>query len=668
MAVELFTNQGSTTVSSGGTTAPSPGSSESWTVTSSASFPAITSGQQFHVADPASASTAAEIIAVTAVSGTTWTVTRGAESTAPVAHASGFTVQQVISAASLSAFAQAGNGDLGGTGAAPTVAKIGGSAASGQYARGNGSAVAMSAIQVADLPAGTGDQAWQFRPETYGAKGDGKLIGDVVVNTTTTITSATASFTAGDVGKHIQVHGANGSSAGPLISTISSVTNSTTAVLADAAGTSRSGCPAIYGTDDTAAINSAVTAAGTYALANNYFAEVVFKPKTYILSAAPTQTGNGSTTPTFNAQIPLPYPAAGGTTQKLVIALTGAGDQGYFQYWESLVPNVAGSALVSLQTAPGTTDPTFGVQSVIGGPSSPAGFTGGFANIKAVIKGLQVWCPLWTNMTAYDFRYVSAVRATQSGAHIFAPTGVNGAAAGPYLSNISAGAFLSSHGVAWAFPVTGNNADITADDIVAEGYELHYLVFDHFQAGKLNSIYADVCMKFDGTVGVTGTSHAITIQQITAEAYNGGFRCNGGTAQVDIHWDAECSGVSYDVFDGGVLHGNFYFRDPAAPRQPTLSNGVPFLRVISDEQHPGHWSSPPSVPASTVAQVNTAYRDAWIVLHTGAGVTVSVINIDGTNTGLTMAASSSLGVRVASAKTITLTYAGGTPTWDWWLD
>ena len=110
MATELFANDlATTTVASGGTTAPSGGTSESWTVASSALFPAAATGvSQFHVADPALPS---EMMLVTNVSGTTWTVTRGAESTTPVAHAAGFTVYQVVTSGFLSTVATT-TGDL----------------------------------------------------------------------------------------------------------------------------------------------------------------------------------------------------------------------------------------------------------------------------------------------------------------------------------------------------------------------------------------------------------------------------------------------------------------------------------------------------------------------------------------------------------------------------
>lgn len=129
-AAEVFANQPLTTVASGGTSAPAPGTTETWTVASSASFPAAATGvSQFRVADVASAT---EIILVTNVSGATWSVTRGAESTTPVAHAAGFTVQQVVSAGVLGAFSQGGTlplttlGDLLYEDATPAAARLAG--------------------------------------------------------------------------------------------------------------------------------------------------------------------------------------------------------------------------------------------------------------------------------------------------------------------------------------------------------------------------------------------------------------------------------------------------------------------------------------------------------------------------------------------------------------
>lgn len=106
MPTELYTNDATTTVTAGGNTTPAAGTSESWTVSSAAGFPAAVTGKtQFHIWDT-NTSLAYELILVTNVSGTTLTVTRGAEGTTPVAHGSNFTVQQVVPASQLQAFPQ----------------------------------------------------------------------------------------------------------------------------------------------------------------------------------------------------------------------------------------------------------------------------------------------------------------------------------------------------------------------------------------------------------------------------------------------------------------------------------------------------------------------------------------------------------------------------------
>jgi hypothetical protein len=71
-------------------------------------------------------------------------------------------------------------------------------------------------------------------------------------------------------------------------------------------------------TDDTAAINAAVADAVAYGQAHNQYAEVVFRDRTYLLSAATTKT----TTNKGNAQIPLPVISTT-TAPKLTLVFRG---------------------------------------------------------------------------------------------------------------------------------------------------------------------------------------------------------------------------------------------------------------------------------------------------------------------------------------------------------
>ena len=104
MPIETWADNAYTVVLTGGTDAPAAGTPETWTVASSSPFPAaagptaISPGVIFHVGDTAQPS---ELIAVGTVSGTTWTVTRGAEGTTPVTHAAAFTVYQVVTSGGL---------------------------------------------------------------------------------------------------------------------------------------------------------------------------------------------------------------------------------------------------------------------------------------------------------------------------------------------------------------------------------------------------------------------------------------------------------------------------------------------------------------------------------------------------------------------------------------
>ena len=107
-AIETFADFPSTTVAAGASGMFTSGQADTWTVAGTAGFAAASTGvTQFHIADPAANT---EIITVSNISstasGTVWSVVRGADSTTPVSHAAGFTIQQVVSAGVLTSFGQ----------------------------------------------------------------------------------------------------------------------------------------------------------------------------------------------------------------------------------------------------------------------------------------------------------------------------------------------------------------------------------------------------------------------------------------------------------------------------------------------------------------------------------------------------------------------------------
>jgi hypothetical protein len=105
VATPVFLNATSAAVTTGGTTAPGGGSVETWTITGSG-WGTLTGSQVIPIIDKLDEGKTAnyEIMYVTVVAngtGVSWTVTRGVEGTTPYAHAAGFTVIPVATAAGL---------------------------------------------------------------------------------------------------------------------------------------------------------------------------------------------------------------------------------------------------------------------------------------------------------------------------------------------------------------------------------------------------------------------------------------------------------------------------------------------------------------------------------------------------------------------------------------
>jgi len=100
----------------------------------------------------------------------------------------------------------------------------------------------------------------------FGAKGDGKIVTATCSITSggNSLTATGASFVSGDVGKLILIPGA-GAAGAPLASTITAVSSSTSISINDNAGTTltTSSKQLTYGTDDKAAIQSAIDSLGS---------------------------------------------------------------------------------------------------------------------------------------------------------------------------------------------------------------------------------------------------------------------------------------------------------------------------------------------------------------------------------------------------------------------
>jgi hypothetical protein len=152
-------------------------------------------------------------------------------------------------------------------------------------------------------PSGTAVD-WLNVVNGYGATGSGKMVTDAAVTASgTTLTSASAGFTSASVGMIGVIMGAgalNGSIGTPLAFTITGYTNATTVTISATATTTVSGAVCYFGTDDAAAIQSAITACASGQTV--FLPNAVFMLSTSLSVTKPMRlTGDGATIVTTNS-------------------------------------------------------------------------------------------------------------------------------------------------------------------------------------------------------------------------------------------------------------------------------------------------------------------------------------------------------------------------------
>ena len=425
----------------------------------------------------------------------------------------------------------------------------------------------------------------------------------------------------------------------------------------------------VYGTDDTAAINSAVSAATTWAQANGYApVDIIIPPLIYMLAGATTKTSTNK----GNSQIPLPVIAA--TSPKLTIRFTSGTDASAPPMFGSgTLPQVGGAVFVSTLSL--SVDATWGAPSIIGGPTSQQGYgtNGGspqFANLLAVIDGLTFITSIQPAIIPVNL-YGCATMSVPNATFLAFDTVTNLAAVYPVT-----GGFTNTWVNSLIAPAPLNNDNSYIGTLTTYGFPQGPGLFAHCAAHTIKSINCRVGL-FIGSNGYD--QHGVSILYCSLEECQTALGTDGsgsgiGTAVFIGQLDCESVGwygsvepsFEHHIYDPqNSLSGTVYVNDNNGTSVIKV-DGATQIEIIAAMQARSN-VTPPAVPATTVALQNPFWRHATVYITSG-GAAVSVIAVNGTTTGLTLGTSGTVMVRVPSGATITLTYASTAPTWVWVLD
>ncbi len=476
--------------------------------------------------------------------------------------------------------------------------------------------------------------------DDFGAVHDGKEVRDgAMTNGSPALTSATAAFVAGDVGKSITVHGA-GVSGRALSSTILSRQSSSQVTLTNNSNATVSNKHVLWGTDDTFAIRDTVDDAVAACVADKtYYCEVQFSAGIHCLAAATSKGGAAR----GNSQIPLPSfePATG---QKVTIVLKGLHDAGAWNHWLQTQSQKSGAVLRTMLVEQAT-DGTWGAPSVIGGPTADQPSGSQFSNIRVIVDGITVVTPVDPSLLALDLR-----RAAQADVPNFSAL-ADGLPAELLAST------TNQNGIGLYMPSINNNDSCNIGIYGCEGFYYGIGFSDHLCAQRVGLIYCNTAMFINAASGVP--VHGATILMASVEACatiiektnssNNRFPIFIGCVHTE-------TGTGTDFKDvGNNLHGSIGYSNNAGAADPTVT-GCRNVKIENVNRTRGNITAP-SLPASTVPST-PIFRDAAVTI---SGGTVTAVAIDSETTGLTAGT-----FVVPCGQTITLTYSSA-PTWKWTL-
>jgi hypothetical protein len=496
---------------------------------------------------------------------------------------------------------------------------------------------------------------------SYGALPATMVTDAVATSGGPTVTSASGGFKGALIGQPVMVAGA-GATVGTVhstyVGTIASVNAAGTSATVNANFGNTTTAPngAIWGPDNTAAIRAAQAAALAVAkspFTGSYSYELYTPPNAYMIGGA---TATLDTSQQGNARIAIPLIAPGG--QKMIISYTGARDSSHLVYFNSSLPQVAGSCWVDATTngvAYGAA-PT-NMTSCLGGPTPVNGYganTSLFNNVLPLVDGLTVVGPWNPAECAFDFSCCAEANVQSASALAFAnPTQMAG----------NSSASITNFTPGLAMPGQNNNDDSNIWKYSCEGWGYGFMPSEHTYCANARLIYNySAVVPNQWTTG--NMAHSLQLEYVSAEAcqvsVNAGL-LNGQTVMNIAHLDCETT-ASHVTDSGNNLWGTCYINSFGSS---ILVTGAANYSVFNMRLQPGIWGSAPAAPASGVAQQNTAWKYATVVVSGAAAI--SQVQVGGTTTGQTAVLGLPIPVRVPPGKTWSATDAGGALTVGSWI-
>lgn len=546
------------------------------------------------------------------------------------------------------------SGDLSGTYPSPAVAKVNGTTVPATPTAGQ-VLVATSSTAAAWLGADLG--AWIFNVQAYGAKGDGQLVTDGAMTAASAVlTSASGRFAAGDVGKLVLVKGAGPAGVTTLVTTISAYTSATQVTLTATASTTVSSALVMWASDDTAAFQSAINAAVTWAQAHGSAARVFVPPASgqFYGIGGTLQTG-GSTK--GNAQLTLPVIAA--TANKVILTVEGAVDGAGLQHWQQTVPQCSGSTLVSFGVFSSSAAQTASINAagnacVIGGPSQPGGYgvsPGVFSNMHVTLRNLSILTTHSANGLTYSSVDLSGLANAAIENFAYGTTGTvagnDYAAPGQFANGLVPGLLM---------PANGNNDLVLIRNVTCHGgYTYGAFVTEHADVYGMRILYCWAAFCPVGTYyNSVGSTHAIVATLLSIEActylvYIIGSGSGGVGPFLHLRIDTETGTPRFGDNNSGAAsaaaRGDVVLTGLYTAASITLDNPVGY--DIRDGQR-----SYPNIAVSANYTV-TAFDELVTVDATAAARTVTLPTAVGRNRRIVVAKTDS------SANTVTIATTGG---------